>query len=279
MNRGAAIKLVISLCFGVFLGIVLGLFRLGLEGGILAGMLLTVIAEMFFVLVAQDDARRVNLALINLAEALPQGRSFPNFISQTLISSLHDRTIELLEQGIEIKAKRVPLFWTTCVLNVDTSLNVAAYIAAENWWERPYSLANVSAQKGKAAEGKAISRVFIWKEQEEVERLLAHARDQQEAGISVQHISIAELDADKSISAWLANLGTPDVALIDGQWTVLHFLDEQRDTVRLVVSRDPVKVQATRAYLDLLQQAAHPFSFIETSDHASRAPVAALGAG
>lgn len=253
-------KLLLSLGLGVVGGTALGFTPMGWQAAILAGMLLTVISEMFLVLLAHEKARQVNLAILNLTKTLPHGVGFSSFMTQAVISSLQHRRVELLQKGIEVQAREVPRFWTASILNIESSLEVATFIGPEHWWEKPYSEANVAAQKSKAAEGKSITRIFIWDTPEELERIRPFALDQKESGIAVAHVSLGTIDSDSKLAALVRELGTPDVALIDGRWAVFHHLDpETRDTERLVLSSDPEDADRIRRYLSLLKPMAEPF--------------------
>lgn len=309
MKSEAVKKLALSFGIGIGGGVALGLVDvpgvLELDAGaaIVAGLLLTVVTELALIILAQDRADRERRDLLSRAELIPRlreaqrrseratlgiasaarelspgGGRFARFMAQNLIESLHKESRRVLEDGLEIEASEVPLFWTTCLLNADSTVKVASFIDPAAWWEKPYGRANVAVQKDKVRDdGLQITRIFIVDGDPEVERIRDTAEDQYRAGLTVRYIRRTEIDDDPLLAGHRDKAGSYDVALIGPGWTVVHYLDlepgaEHRHTRKLLMTKNPERREAVRSYLSLLEESAHRFDF-ETEE--SRAPAEA----
>ncbi len=261
MTAKLGIRILIGFLFAVVGGFVCNcVLGTDLHLSFIAGLLLFASSELFLVLIAYENLERTNNAAISIASALPEEGRFSDFFAILLLSSLRRHARRMLVDGIEINRKEeAPRVWTECISQIETSLVVTSYILPSYWWKKGYAEPTIEIQKRKVAEGKKIIRIFLWENDEEFQTLRDVAVKQKEGKIIVKHAQYKDIMSDKKIATCLKRVGTADVAVIDNNWVVLHFLDKKRDTKSITISRNPEKVEASREFLGLLQLIAKDF--------------------
>jgi hypothetical protein len=261
MTAKLGIRILVGFVFAVGGGVISNLvLKLDSALSFIVGLLLFVSSELFLMLIAHENLERVNAAALSIADLLSKEGGFSNFYVILLLSSLRSHTRRMLEQGIEITAQEeTPRLWTESITHLETSLVVSSYVSPSHWWKKGYADPNIEIQKRKIAEGKSITRIFLWDDDAELQELKGIAATQKEGGIKVKQAQYKDILLDNKIKKCIQRIGTPDVAVIDNNWAFLHFLDNKRDTKSLIITHNPEKVEVSREFLGLLQSMARDF--------------------
>jgi hypothetical protein len=251
-------KLVLSSIFAVVFGATTSyVLSLTPSESFIVGLLGFLLLEHVFLTFELNALTRVHIALRPFLSMWGSRNEFDIFFNILLLKSISNTNRVVSYDQIEIlDVLEISSIWHQCISFVSSSMLVSSYIASDYWWKKGYSSRVLDLQKIKSSQGIHISRIFIYDDPAEMQssEIMQTLRYHSSSNIDAKTASRLSLESDRRISTCKNMLGTWDMALIDNTYAVLHYLTGDRDSKRLIVSRNHNTVERLKTYFNYVLQ-------------------------
>jgi len=152
---------------------------------------------------------------------------------------------------LHVPKDKIPDAWGKLLRKVETEYVATNYIAdlyGEGWVKEPMKTQATIASK--------IRKVYIVKNDTELNAEIWAFREQEASGMNVKYIFESAIDADPVLAAKRAAVGELDFGVFDRRQVLMWKLDAQRKVDSCRVLLDPVKADEFAQFFDVLF--AHP---------------------
>ncbi len=254
-------KIILSFISMILSGVIANLvFTFDKKESFIVALLVFAVLELLFLLLSFENLSKVGNIADLIAHSFEESGNFSDFFNVELVSSLKKANREILSDGIRMgKKEEVILFWFKCLGNFETSAQITTYVHPEFWKTRGYLELILAIQKIKIREDGEIRRVFIWETPEEFDRLQELMKEHKSSGAKVKHLQRDSILKDIPLKRYAKQLGTLDLAILDNRYVLIHYLDGQRDTKSVKLTKDKKILEDSKNFFRLLELAAEEF--------------------
>ncbi|MHB8068222.1 MAG: hypothetical protein ACYDIC_10025 [Desulfobaccales bacterium] len=136
----------------------------------------------------------------------------------------------ILRYGVtKITKEQIPNAWLELLWKIESRYYGLSYTNPDFWWNQAFSKLAIEIQRVKKNVSKAeISRIFIYKNEEELIKLEEVMAEQCKAGITVRHISEESIEKKVLLKKLRSKIKTLDYGLIDAKIVLLVYVDKDR---------------------------------------------------
>ena len=136
----------------------------------------------------------------------------------------------ILRYGVtKITKEQIPNAWLELLWKIESRYYGLSYTNPDFWWNQAFSKLAIEIQKVKKNVSKAeISRIFIYENEDELEKLQEVMSEQWKAGITVRYIAKKEIEKKVLLKKLSSKIKTFDYGLIDSKIVLMVYVDKDR---------------------------------------------------
>ncbi len=227
--------LIIEVAAAVIAGLLTSYWISG-QFAFLVGLMTLILLEMFHL---RHNTASVNTTLCRISSVM-EGMIGDGAFSEIRLLYGLCATSHADHHLVSVPRDKILRFWRDCIGRAEAHWFVTTYTLADETWSLGWGQeSSFAIQSERLASQCKITRVFVVDSDDERDDLFEIMQRQSRIDVDVKWILKEDLVGNKMVREALKELGTMEVAVIDGKWIYRTYLDPKRRMKGASASDDP----------------------------------------